>query len=176
MPLLSDLLKERKRTTIRNVMGVEGQHLSLIYRPKARSTKMVMASMQLSRLAKENVTDSDIESAADALGVVVTFLADAILDWDLEHENGSTVAITEETLGDLPLELLMDLVTAVSGDSGELTEEKKLSNGNFAAISPQKESSEVFPTGMLPSSSLEPPARSMAVSRRGNSGSENITG
>lgn len=111
MPLeLSNLRNNSK--ALRIDFGAAGD-INLVYRP-GNVTPNSIRRLQAVVAAEDAPADDDADAAIEHMDAIIAFVRDIVVRWDLQR-NGAVIPLTDEGLGDVPMEVLMRIL----GDIGE---------------------------------------------------------
>jgi hypothetical protein len=79
---------------------------------------LTFRSVSVNELAEMQKVFGQLDDQS-AVGEVLTFLGDRLLEGEGIDENGKPVDITKEMLGDLPVEILAESLLQLTGQSGK---------------------------------------------------------
>lgn len=117
-------LKLRDLAAMEAVVPVKfaGEEFDVTYRPNVVTQKWLKGLTKVQRDAQDSAGDEEKEAKAEA--AFVKRLAQLIMKWDIELEDGTEAPVNQKTLDELPLKLLNEVMNTIISDStGDSDEE-----------------------------------------------------
>lgn len=100
-----------------------GHTITVTYRPEATTPRLQSAFDHVQRAARELEGTTDKTKMAEIMAPMVPLLVDAtvtlVASWDLETDSGTMWPVTDDSVADLGIPLLMAIVGAIFAQEQE---------------------------------------------------------